>query len=140
MQIDRGGVQQAGIHPRQGEQDRDKARGVEQQCRRDFDLVDDEAGDGRSEDTGGIEGGRVERHRVEKFLAPHHLDHESLPDGVIDRSDQAENRGEDVDMPELDMIGGDQHAKNQRLDHRGELGGDQGGAFGHPVGQQAAIQ
>ena len=136
---DRSGArwQLADLHQAQGGEHGQVGGGVDVEAGGQAHGGDEQAGDGRTDDPGRVEHDRVEGDGVRQVLGADHLQHEGLADGVVDRRHQSEAGGQHVDLPELDGVGGDEHAEDEGGDGRRELGDEQHPALLEPVHQDA---
>ena len=84
------------------DQHRDKGDAVDQKSPPRPDRRYDQAGDGRTNHSRGIERGRIERHGIVQVRVANQFRYESLTHRRIERRSAAKQKCEDVDMPELD--------------------------------------
>ena len=125
-------AEQALLHQEQADDHRDERDRVHPEALGEPDRRDEHAADRRTDDPGGVEEHRVERDGVDDLVAADHLDDERLASRVVEGVDEAEDRREHVDVPELDPVRGDEDGQDERLDHRRRLGDQQ-----HPPLRQA---
>ena len=137
----RGGFQAVQVgrrHARQPDQDRHVGEAVDEERGCDADGGDQDPCDRRPDETGGVERGAVEGDRVGDGVSPHHLGHERLARGVVDRRHAAERERDRVDHPELDPVEGDDGEEHERERACGGLGPQQGSALVEAVGDDAS--
>ena len=69
-----------------------------------------------------------------------HFPDESLPRGVLEGVVQAEDDGQQADLPEAGRAGHDKQPEHQGLEPHGDLQRDHEPPLVHPVGDDAAIR
>ena len=67
-------------------------------------------------------------------------DDERLPGGVVEDGDQAEDEGDQVDVPDLHMAAEGEHGEGEAGQAHGGLGEQQQLALGEAVGDDAAVE
>ena len=85
---------------------------------------------------------RVEykRNRVPEVVWPDQFNVEGLAGGVVEDSDHAQAKGQDINHPDLYQTGRHQHAQDQGQDAGDGLGEVKDFSFGKAVGDDAAVR
>ena len=130
--------QPRGVHHRQGDDDSDIRRGVDVEAQRDSERLDQDRTDGRPDDSRAVHHDTVEAHRVREILAPHHLEHEGLPGGVVNDVHEAQQQRHEVHDPHGVHAGGHDDAERERKDAGRDLRAVQELALVEAVGEHAA--
>lgn len=128
------GVPRFEAHHKQAGDDRNVANGVEGEAPAFADLGDKDAGDGGADDAGSVEHGGVEGDGIDEVVATDHFYKERLARGDIESVDDAEEGGEDEQLPDLDLIREGEDGEDAGEEHGGGLGGDDDVAAGEAVG------
>jgi hypothetical protein len=114
----------------EGADHRQEAQPVQEEGRSLAEPGDDDAGDGRPDDAGAVERGRVQGDRVGQVIPPDQLDDEGLARGHVDRVDGPEEEGENRDVPVLDVACPRERRQRERLERQCRLRGDDQPALG----------
>ncbi len=112
-----GHEQQAGNHG-------DIARAVGEEAPAFADGRHGHAGDGRAEDAGAIEHGGIQGDGIDQIFPVHHLDDKRLAGRDVESVHHAEQRGQQHDLPDLDVFEQRQRGKDERQQHGRRLRGD----------------
>ncbi len=133
-------VEFRGPHHQQPGERGDEGQPVEQERPAAAEGGDQHTGDGGPDQPGGLEVGGVEADGVAQLVRADHLGDEGLPGRVVEDGDQAEDEGDQVDVPDLHMAAQREHGEGEAGEaHRG-LGDQQQRALGEAVGDDAAVE
>ena len=127
------------VHRGQREDHRHKAGGIGEKADAVSYGGDEDAGNGRAHRAGHVDQDRVQADGVAQVVGPDELHHERLAGRVLEGVVQAEQRGEDADVPDLHRPGDGEQPQGQRLDSHGALERDHHPALVDAVGNDAPI-
>jgi len=125
-------------HRGQAGQDRQIAQRVPQEAPALTHPSHQDAGQGRAHHPGSVDHRRVQADRVGQVLAAHHLDRERLARGDVEGVGDPQQDGQDVQMPDLDLLGQGEGGQQTGQQHGGRLGLEQDAAAVEAVGHQAS--
>lgn len=97
-------------------------------------------GDGGPDQPRGLEVGGVQADRVAQLVLADHFGDEGLPGGVVEDGDQAEDEGDQVDVPDLHVPAQREPGEGQAGEAHGGLGEQQQLALGEAVGDDTAVE
>ena len=100
---------------------------------------DDDAGECRPQEPGGVEGGGVEAHGVGQVLGGHHPGHEGLAGRSVVGGGEAPEEGGQVDVPQARGAGQDVDGDDGGDQAHGALGEDEELALVDPVGDESGV-
>ena len=116
-------------HHEQRDDDGEVADAVDGEAVAFADRGDDEAGEGRADEAGDVDHGRVEGDGVAEVLlvisSSDHLDEEGLAAGHVEGVDEALHHAERDDLVDGDDLGEGERGEDERLDCREDLGPDE---------------
>jgi hypothetical protein len=116
---------------------RDIADAVRKEAPAFADFRHEDSGDRRADDARAVEHGRVQRYGVHQILLADHVNEKGLAAWDVEGVDDAEQRGENEDVPDLNDSGERQSAQNKGENHRSGLGSDDDLLAVFPVGDDA---
>ena len=125
-------------HHEEAGQHGDVADGVREEAPPLADDGDEDAGHRRADHARAVEHRGVEGDGVHQIVALDHLDDEGLPRRHVEGVDDAEERGQDDDVPLVDAPGQRERRQDERQDHRARLRDDDDAAAVDAVGHVAA--
>ena len=132
------------VHLRQAPDDREETHAVQEKTGADAQPCDQQSRGRRTEHARAVEHHRVERDRVGEIFVAHHLDHERLAPGHVERSDGAVERRQQDHVPDANGAGPGQRRERERAQHQQDLRRDDQAAaidaIDHHAGEQADQQ
>ena len=108
----------------------DEAEAVHEERRPHPEAADHDPCDGRPDDPGEVEPGRIERHGARDVGAADQLHHERLARGLIDDVREAQGEAQHRHVPVLHVARRHQEGQQESLTRERRLGGDSSRRFG----------
>src|SRR5437867_9238985 len=115
------GDNSAKSHREQTEDDREVARGIDEERGSHAHAGDENSGDRRTDQVRGSKQHRVQRDRVLHLSARDERGEQRLTAGRVKSGDRGVHETDEIDVPEGDLAGDDEAAEDQRRHDRGAL-------------------